>query len=85
MRNSSIKIIYEKFIDDYNEYLDNYELWLTKLNLVYEYINKNNKFPSTIDKNNDIKKLGLWLSHQKQYLKYGKKKELYGIMRLSVG
>jgi superfamily II DNA or RNA helicase len=80
MRNSSIKIIYEKFIDDYNEYLDNYKLWVSKLNLVYEYINKNNKCPSTIDKNNDIKKLGLWLAHQKQYLKYGKKKELYELM-----
>jgi superfamily II DNA or RNA helicase len=44
--------------------LSNEEEWLKKLKEVEEYIIKNNKRPKYNDKNNDIKKLGTWLSHQ---------------------
>ena len=39
--------------------------WFSNLQSVKEYIDKNNKTPSTIDKNKEIKILGKWLSHQK--------------------
>jgi hypothetical protein len=35
------------------------------MKLVEKYIIKNNKTPSTTDKNKDIKQLGYWLSNQK--------------------
>jgi hypothetical protein len=42
--------------------------WMTKLNLIKQYITKNNKRPSQQDKNKEIKMLGKWISyHQTNY------------------
>ena len=48
---------------------NNNELWLKNLKLVEKYIIENNKTPSTIDKNKEIKQLCYWLSDQKQNYK----------------
>ena len=74
MKESSIKIEWEKFIKDikYQEYfLDNNTLWFNKLHKVKEFIdnNNNNKLPSAIDKNKDTRKLGAWISSQKNNYK----------------
>ena len=64
--------IYNKwteFINDnkYNKYIiiDLKELWMNKLEEVNEYIDKNNKRPSQLDKDEDIKQIGQWISKQK--------------------
>jgi len=85
MKDDKIKQIYEKFINDYQEYfMSNDELWSNKLNKVKQYIDKHKKTPSEIDKNNDIKRLGSWLSLQQtnyknkqQIMKDNKIREIY--------
>jgi hypothetical protein len=53
----------------------NYEdIWKMKLENVGKYIDVNNKLPSSIDKNESIKKLCNWLSRQKQ--NYTKKEKI---------
>jgi len=70
MKDENIRKKWTDFIDKYKEYfLSNTELWLNNLKLVEEYIIENNKRPSTIDKNKDIKVLGYWLSTQQQNYK----------------
>ena len=65
MKDENIKKIYEEFIDKYKIYFQsNEEIWINKLKQVEEYIILNKKRPSHGDKNNDIKCLGSWLSHQ---------------------
>jgi len=41
------------------------DTWYETLERVKDYIQINNKIPSTNDKNKDIKRIGIWLSHQK--------------------
>jgi hypothetical protein len=59
--------IYERwttFINDnkYKQYfISEQEKWYELLNEVIEYINENNKKPSHNDKNEDIRKLSLWI------------------------
>ena len=43
--------------------------WKEKLEMVEEYIETNNKVPSSTDKNKDIKQLGMWVSTQKKNYK----------------
>ena len=70
MKDTNIKKLYEEFIEKYKEYfLDNNEIWLNNLKLCEKYIIDNKKKPSTTDKNNDIKFLGSFLSHQQQNYK----------------
>jgi superfamily II DNA or RNA helicase len=63
------------YINSLKEYISvrsmNYEdIWKMKLENVSKYIDENKKLPSSIDKNEFIKKLGIWISIQKQnYLK----------------
>jgi hypothetical protein len=67
MKNPEIRVLWEKFIEKYSEYfISNEEQWKNKLENVCEYIDENNKLPSTIDKNDSIKKLGYWVSTQKK-------------------
>ena len=62
MKNSKIRELCEKFMEEYSEYfISNDEQWKNNLENVYEYIDENNKLPSTIDKNDSIKKLGYWV------------------------
>jgi superfamily II DNA or RNA helicase/tRNA(Ser,Leu) C12 N-acetylase TAN1 len=62
--------IYNKWTDFINDksyisyFQSNEELWIERLNEVKQYIDLNNKRPSTGDKNSDIKQLGNWISAQ---------------------
>ena len=57
--------------DKYKEYFMLPEdQWINSFNQVKDYIDENNKKPSTKDKNKDIKQLGQWIStQQKNYQK----------------
>ncbi len=73
MINKEIRNKWEKFINEYEEFFkSNEEIWQDNLNKVIEYIKKNNKLPSTEDKNKEIKSLGQWLSNQKKNYKENK-------------
>jgi len=73
MKNEEIKNLWKDFLEKYQEYfLSNEEIWKNKLEEVKNYINENNKRPSTHDKNNDIKILGHWISNQQQKYKNNK-------------
>jgi len=66
MKNEEIKKEWEQFINEYEHFFkSNEEIWKDNLNKVIDYIKENNKLPSSIDKDKNIKSLGQWLSHQK--------------------
>ena len=70
MSNKEIRNKWEKFIEDYAKYfISNEELWEKTLKEVKKYIDKHNKRPSQHDKNQEIKKLGKWISHQQENYK----------------
>jgi superfamily II DNA or RNA helicase len=65
MKNENIRKIWLLFIKKHNTYfLSNTEIWINNLKLAEEYIIKNNKLPSTKDKDKNIKKLGDWIGTQ---------------------
>jgi hypothetical protein len=70
-------IIYNKFkefLENYKEYLLlKKEKWNGTFSKVIKYIDENKKLPSRTTKNKEIKKLGTWISTQKQ--NYIKRKE----------
>jgi hypothetical protein len=75
MKSPEILKLWEEFQEKYSEYfISNEEQWENTLKVVGKYIDENNKLPSTIDKNESIKKLGQWVSCQKQ--KYAKKEKI---------
>jgi superfamily II DNA or RNA helicase len=86
MKNSEIYNKYKNFIND-NKYmiyfLSNVEGWKFNLEKIKKYIEKNNKIPSTIDKNKEIKNMGIWISCQRQNYKKKenimKNSEIYNI------
>ena len=56
--------------DKYKEYFISYEeKWYNNFNAVKQYILKNKKRPNCKDNDNDIRKLGQWLTHQPNYYK----------------
>ena len=65
-KKKNIYINNKKTINNYIIGIKQYKYikWTDKLELVKKYIIKNKKIPSTIDKNEDIKLLGVWLSNQ---------------------
>jgi hypothetical protein len=70
MSNDIIYKLWTDFIKDdkYKKYfISNENIWQNNLESVKKYIDKNNKKPSTHDKNNDVKKLGQWMSNQHKY------------------
>jgi len=72
MEDENIYNLWTEFINDnkYKKFFeDNNIIWINKLNEVIKYIDENNKKPSTIDKNNEIKILGSWISMQQQNYK----------------
>jgi superfamily II DNA/RNA helicase len=70
MKEVEIRKSWEDFIAKYSEHFkDNNEIWYENLNKVEQYILENNKTPSSTDKNNQIKQLGSWLSHQNKNYK----------------
>ena len=69
MSNTEIYNQWTIFINDvkYKKYfIPREEYWMTKLNEVRIYIDKNNERPSEHDKNNKIRMLARWISHQIQ-------------------
>ena len=65
MINLNYKEKWEEFIKKYNKYfLSNEDDWFYKLNIVENYIIKNNKRPSMTDKNKEIRILGTWINTQ---------------------
>jgi superfamily II DNA or RNA helicase len=70
MKNENIRHIWKKFLDTYNIYFElTNNTWKNNSKLVINYIEKENKAPSSTNKNIEIKRLGTWLSHQKQNYK----------------
>jgi polyhydroxyalkanoate synthesis regulator protein len=70
MKNEHIYNAFTNFLKNYEEYfLSNEELWQNKLRSVCEYIYQYSQLPSRSDKNEKIKHLGKWISHQKQNYK----------------
>ena len=69
MKNEAIRAEWKATIDDprYAPYLviDKEEVWRKNLAAVKAYIDEHKKAPSSSDKNNAIKSLGKWVSHQK--------------------
>jgi superfamily II DNA or RNA helicase len=76
MKDVNIRKLYEEFINDdkYNKYFLSKKEWISNLELVKSYIDENNKRPNNTDNNLEIKKLGMWVSHQNT--NYKKKKDI---------
>jgi hypothetical protein len=65
MKNEEIQKLWKEFIESYEQYFkSNDEEWIDTLNNVKQYISKNNKLPSTVDKNVKVKQMGTWLNRQ---------------------
>jgi len=66
--NQDVRKAWETTVEKYSEYLvtDLVEDWYNTLEKVCEYMDREKKAPSTIDKNPEIKKLGRWVSTQKR-------------------
>ena len=68
--NKDIKIQWEEFVNKYKDlFKSNEEYWEDNLIKLEDYIKENNKLPSSIDKNKDIKYLGRWIGTQKKNYK----------------
>ena len=66
MKDEEIRKIWKDFNDKYEDlFKTNNEKWNDNLEKVEEYIIKYKILPSICDKDNEIKTLGSWLSHQK--------------------
>ena len=77
MENENIYNIWTAFINDnkYKEYFeDNSISWCNILNEVKKYIDENNKRPTSININLEIKELGIWIGTQLQ--NYKNKKQI---------
>jgi len=75
MKTPEIRKLWEEFQEKYSEYFtSNDEQWQNTLKVVRKYIDENEKLPSRTDKDESIKKISKWLSHQKQ--NYAKEKEI---------
>ena len=75
MKDSIIYNEWTNFINDdiYKEYfLDNNTIWFNNLVKVKKYIDENNKRPSSVSKNKEIKTLGTWINTQQRNYKNNK-------------
>ena len=45
-------------------------IWINKLEKVKDYINKNKKKPSVVDKNKEIQKIAYWMTHNYRYYRH---------------
>ena len=62
--NENIEFKYNAIYNSMGVLLNSEEIWNDKLNRVKKYIDENNKRPSSIDKNKEIKQLGQWILNQ---------------------
>jgi superfamily II DNA or RNA helicase len=66
MNNKERYNLFTKFLKEYREYfITDDENWIKQLEEVKIFINKNNKSPSSTDKNASISRLGRWIIQQK--------------------
>ena len=73
MKDENIRKCWKEFTTKYKQYfLTNDEEWNNNLKQVEDYIIKNNKRPSAIDKNIEIKQFGSWIGTQQQNYKKNK-------------
>lgn len=69
-KNENIKNTWEKFVFENKEYfISDKEKWNDNFLNLKEYIKKYDKLPSCDSKNEDIKKLGVWIDNQKKNYK----------------
>jgi hypothetical protein len=75
LKDETIFKLFDEFVkDNYDLFKSNEELWMDNYNRVLEYITTHNRLPSKSDKDENIQKLGLWISRQKQL--YNKKQDI---------
>jgi superfamily II DNA or RNA helicase len=68
MKNENIIKMWEEFSNDikYKKYIQSYyDSWLDTLNSIKKYINLHKKRPSGVSKDKEIRRLGLFINHQK--------------------
>ena len=59
MENKNIRNVLKKFMDIHKDrFISDQEKWISKLNNVIDYIEKNNKIPSSKDHNETIRQMG---------------------------
>jgi polyhydroxyalkanoate synthesis regulator protein len=67
MKDENIRKIWEEFTTKYSKlFQNNDKMWIESLKAVDRYIIDNGKRPSCMSKDEDIKKLGTWISHQQE-------------------
>jgi superfamily II DNA/RNA helicase len=69
---NSIDLRYELIYNSFGVLVNRLEVWEDNLTKVKKYIDDNKKRPSTTDKDETIKQLGKWLSHQTENYKGNK-------------
>ena len=70
MKNTTIKKQWSIFINKYGYlFVSSDEKWKTYFERVKSYIENHDRLPSSVDKNKDIKKMGIWIVHQKKNYK----------------
>ena len=71
MKNENIRKIWGCFVNDNEDLLKSeQEKWYEKLDIIKEYINTFNKLPPISNNDENVKKLGKWISRQKEnYIK----------------
>lgn len=75
MKDNEIRTEWKKFIEAYTDFFKSSEnIWKETLKKVKEYIDKNNKKPTNNNKDEKIKKIGLWIITQK--INYSKKQKI---------
>ena len=73
MKNQEMREEFQDFMNKYSNYFkSNEEQWREKLKEVKKYAKENNRLPSNGSKIEEVKKLGMFLSHQKRYYKQNK-------------
>jgi hypothetical protein len=73
MKDEKINKKWKEFVEKYKEYfLNNIETWNQNLEILHEYIIKHNKLPVYENTNEETKKIGEWLRHQRQNYKQKK-------------
>jgi superfamily II DNA or RNA helicase len=84
MKNPEIYDLWTTFIKEHETlFLSNDEIWENTLKNLKKYINENDELPSQTDKNDDIKKMSKWVSHQrtnyKKKIQIMKNPEIYDL------
>ena len=70
MKEEQIHDTFTQFLTEYNDYfIDNNTIWKKKLLKIKTCIDENGYRPNIYSEDKDIKKLGIWLSHQIQQYK----------------